>query len=75
MRVEARVVGQFADGQGDGGLRGREHPDAEQGAAPRITLGTAIAVAISWTKNGSVLWAILHGLLSWFYVGYHVLTR
>jgi hypothetical protein len=38
-------------------------------------LGTAIAVAISWTQNGSVLWAILHGLLSWFYVVYHVLLR
>ena len=40
-----------------------------------ISLGAAIAVAISWGKNGSVLWAILHGFLSWFYVIYHVLTR
>ncbi len=46
-----------------------------EGARHGVTLGTAIAVAISWTQNGSVLWAILHGLLSWLYVGYHVLTR
>ncbi len=38
-------------------------------------MGTALAIAISWSKNASVLWAIFHGILSWFYVIYHVLTR
>lgn len=40
-----------------------------------ITFGTALAIAISWSVNESVLWAILHGLLSWFYVIWHVVTR
>ena len=40
-----------------------------------IGLGTAIAVAISWSLNKSILWAILHGVLSWIYVIYYALTR
>ena len=38
-----------------------------------ITFGTALAIAISWSYNHSVLWAITHGFMSWFYVVYHVL--
>lgn len=40
-----------------------------------IGLGSAIAVAISWSQNKSILWAIIHGILSWFYVIYYYLTR
>lgn len=40
-----------------------------------IGLGSAIAVAISWTQNQSILWAIFHGFISWIYVIYHALTR
>ena len=40
-----------------------------------IGLGSAIAVAISWSQNQSILWAILHGFISWIYVIYHALTR
>ena len=40
-----------------------------------ITFGTALAIAISWSVNQSVLWALVHGFLSWFYVIWHVLTR
>jgi hypothetical protein len=40
-----------------------------------IGLGSAIAVVCSWDRNRSVFWAILAGLLSWFYVIYFVLTR
>lgn len=40
-----------------------------------ISMGTALAIVISWSKNASVLWAVFHGILSWFYVIYHVLTR
>lgn len=40
-----------------------------------IGLGGAIAVAISWSRNKSVLWAIVHGILSWFYVIYYILNR
>ncbi len=38
-----------------------------------ISFGTALAMVISFSYNHSVLWAILHGLMSWFYVIYHVL--
>ncbi|RYF75299.1 MAG: hypothetical protein EOO39_07145 [Cytophagaceae bacterium] len=40
-----------------------------------IGLGSAIAVAISWSRNKSILWAIIHGVLSWFYVIYYYFTR
>jgi hypothetical protein len=40
-----------------------------------IGLGAALAVAISWSEHGSILWAIVHGVLSWLYVGYYALTR
>jgi hypothetical protein len=37
-----------------------------------ITFGTALAMAISFNVNHSVLWAMIHGLLSWIYVIYYV---
>ena len=40
-----------------------------------ITFGSALAIAISWSVNKSILWAIAHGLFSWFYVIYYALTR
>ena len=40
-----------------------------------ISFGSALAIAISWTTNQSILWAILHGLLSWIYVIYFAVTR
>lgn len=40
-----------------------------------IGLGSALAVTISWSVNKSILWAILHGVFSWFYVVYFALTR
>lgn len=39
------------------------------------SLGTVIAVAISWDKHQSIVLAVLHGLLSWAYVLWHALTR
>jgi len=38
-----------------------------------IGFGTALAIAISWSANKSILWAIIHGLLSWFYVIYYAI--
>ena len=38
-------------------------------------LGMVIAVVISWSRNGSILWCILHGALSWIYVVYFAVTR
>lgn len=40
-----------------------------------IGLGSAIAVAISWSLNKSIIWAIVHGFFGWFYVIYHAVTR
>jgi hypothetical protein len=40
-----------------------------------IGLGTVLAVVVSWERNKSVLLAFLHGIFSWFYVLYFVLTR
>lgn len=39
------------------------------------TLGSVLAVTFSWARNRSILWAIVAGLLSWFYVIYFALTR
>ena len=38
-----------------------------------ITFGSALAIAISWSQNTSILWAIVHGFLSWLYVIYFAL--
>lgn len=40
-----------------------------------IGLGSVMAVVCSWQRNRSILWAILAGILSWFYVIYFALTR
>ena len=40
-----------------------------------IGLGSAIAVAISWSINKSIVWAIVHGVLSWLYLIYFAVTR
>lgn len=40
-----------------------------------IGLGSAIAVAVSWSINKSLVWAIIHGVLGWLYVIYYALTR
>jgi hypothetical protein len=36
-----------------------------------ISFGSALAIAISWSVNKSLFWAIVHGLLSWLYVIYY----
>ncbi len=56
---------------GPGGGKGRGDFAAKAG----IGLGTALAVTISWSVNKSILWAVLHGIFSWFYVAYYALTR
>ena len=40
-----------------------------------VSLGSAIAVTISWSINHSILWAILHGIFSWAYVLYYAIVR
>ncbi|MEP0823165.1 MAG: hypothetical protein HRF44_09980 [Ignavibacterium sp.] len=38
-----------------------------------ISFGTALAIVISWTANQSIIWAIIHGILSWIYVIYYLI--
>jgi len=40
-----------------------------------VTMGSTLAIVISWSVHQSILWAIIHGFLSWFYVIYYALTR
>ncbi|MDN6280548.1 MAG: hypothetical protein L0J45_06055 [Psychroflexus sp.] len=40
-----------------------------------IGLGSVLAVVTSWERNKSVLLALLHGIFSWLYVIYFVITR
>ena len=37
---------------------------------PGVGLGTIVAVVVSWNRNESVLWAIVHGFLGWLYIIY-----
>ena len=39
-----------------------------EGARYGVSFGTALAIAISYTNNHSILWAIIHGFFSWLYV-------
>ncbi len=47
--------------------------DRRDVAKAGISFGTALAIAISWSANKSVLWAILHGVCSWGYVIYYLI--
>jgi len=40
-----------------------------------IGLGSAIAVAISWSLHKSIVWALVQGFFGWFYVIYYAFTR
>jgi hypothetical protein len=56
-------------------------PSARAGAARLVRVpfvgtlgfGSMLAISISYFHNQSILWAILHGLLSWFFVIYAAL--
>ena len=49
--------------------------DRKDVARSGVGFGTALAIAISWSLHKSVLWAMLHGVFSWVYVIYYLLTR
>jgi tRNA threonylcarbamoyladenosine modification (KEOPS) complex Pcc1 subunit len=40
-----------------------------------LTFGNALAIAISWSQDHSVLWAIIDGFFSWLYVLFYLLFR
>lgn len=37
------------------------------------SIGAVLAALLSWKVNRSVMWALIHAFLSWFYVIYHLL--
>jgi hypothetical protein len=41
-----------------------------EGAKCGVGFGSALAIAICYTANHSILWAIIHGILGWLYVIY-----
>ena len=46
-----------------------------QMAKAGVSFGSALAIAISWSEHHSILWAVVHGFLSWLYVVYYAITR
>jgi len=40
-----------------------------------VGFGSALAMAVSFNINQSLGWAIVHGLLSWFYVIYFAIFK
>jgi len=40
-----------------------------------IGFGASLAIAISWSANHSILWAILHGMFGWGYVIYYAIIK
>lgn len=40
-----------------------------------VTMGSALAMILSYNANESILWAILHGIFSWLYVIYFAIVH
>jgi len=49
-----------------------EHSVSEGLGAGLYSVGAALAVILSWQSFHALLWAVLAGMLSWFYVIYYV---
>jgi hypothetical protein len=56
------------------GLGSSEGHDVS-GAVFGCAMGMTLAMILSWSSNGSVLWCMLHGLFSRFYVIYWVVVH
>ena len=46
---------------------------SSDGGKAGISFGAALAMVISYAKWNSIGWAIVHGLLGWFYVIYYII--
>jgi hypothetical protein len=46
-----------------------------EGAKYGVGFGSALAIAISYSNNHSILWAIIDGLFGWLYVIFFALFR
>jgi hypothetical protein len=56
-------------------MNGRAYSVRIEGAKFGVGFGSALAIAISYTNNHSILWAIIDGILSWIYVIFFALFR
>ncbi len=54
---------------------GRRHSAGFEITRSGITMGSALAMILSYNANQSILWAILHGIFSWLYVIYFAIVR
>lgn len=48
---------------------------ASYAAESGLTLGSALAMILSWSLNHSIPWAVVHGVCSWWYVLYFALVQ
>ncbi|HEV2548066.1 MAG TPA: hypothetical protein VGU20_12065 [Stellaceae bacterium] len=46
-----------------------------EGAKYGASFGSALAIAVSYSNNHSLVWAIVHGILSWLYVIYFAIVH
>jgi hypothetical protein len=37
--------------------------------------GSMLAITLSWSVHHSILWMIVHGIFSWFYVAYYAWVK
>jgi hypothetical protein len=56
-----------------GGIAMTATPHTSSAAKAGIGFGSALAITMSWSANKSIIWAIIHGVLSWVYVIYYAL--
>lgn len=56
-------------------MNGRGYSVRFEGAKYGVSFGSALAMAISYANNHSIVWAIIHGILSWIYVVYFALVH
>ncbi len=54
---------------------GRYYGVRVEGAKYGVGFGSAVAIAVSYVNNHSLLWAIIDGILGWIYVVYFALFR
>ena len=54
-------------------MNGQSYSVRVEGAKYGVSFGSALAIAISYSANHSIIWAIIDGLLSWVYVIYYAL--
>jgi hypothetical protein len=52
----------------------RVYSIGSEGAKYGVGFGSALAIAVSYTNNHSILWAIIHGMFGWLYVLYFALV-